>query len=302
MKIMELYRRGKPIRATFYLVMGICSIGIAVMCLMDLLFIGVIFGLFFAYLNFSWLPSVHLKEFEKSTVEKENLEATKNSSTNIKTDNIKSDDKATSSSTVVVQANNNKYSYKGLVTVEELSDDYVKLIYKDYKYEYKIPQSTPKTLEALPVKDCGGDRPSKYAKEMMLEAFKDFKPKTREGDSRHIIKLDNYDRYDFNKNDNKYFQILDEKNVSKLPDDIKRNLVTYLRVKATRKYTKDTGDGTICCCIELGNLENTYIFEDEIRVSYEMYEAAEVGKEYIIIKYGLCSDNHFKIYESDFLD
>ena len=108
--------------------------------------------------------------------------------------------------------------------------------------------------------------------------------------------------YDYDKNDVTYFKILDEKYVSKLPEDIRGSLVTYLRVKATRKYTKDAGDGMICCCIELGNLENTYIFEDEFRVSLEMYEAAEIGKEYVLIKYGLCCDNDCKLYESDFFD
>ena len=299
--IIELYRRGKPIKATFFLIMGLACLGISIMCLFDMILGGVLFGLFFTYLNFSWLPSVDLKEYENNANEKEKCEIAKTGTTNTMA-NFKSSEEPTSVSNETLQSSKYKYSYKGLVTVEELSDDYVKLKYKDGKYVYEIPQSTPKTLEALPIKDRAGDKPSKYAKEMMLEAFKDFKPKTREGDNRHIIKLDNYDMYDYDKNDVTYFKILDEKYVSKLPEDIRGSLVTYLRVKATRKYTKDAGDGMICCCIELGNLENTYIFEDEFRVSLEMYEAAEIGKEYVLIKYGLCCDNDCKLFESDFLD
>ena len=283
--IIELYRRDMPIKATFYLLMGICSIGIIIVGITNMIIAGILMGLFFAYLNFSLLPSLSIEKFEEKATNKDNIKSNKSNTYNVNTNIEKTnnpDENVTHST-----SSDRKYSYKGLVTVEELSDDYVKLKYKDGKYVYEIPQSTPKTLEALPIKDRAGDKPSKYAKEMMLEAFKDFKPKTREGDNRHIIKLDNYDMYDYDKNDVTYFKILDEKYVSKLPEDIRGSLVTYLRVKATRKYTKDAGDGMICCCIELGNLENTYIFEDEFRVSLEMYEAAEIGKEYVLIKYGL---------------
>ena len=289
-----------PIKATFYLLMGICSIGIIIVGITNMIIAGILMGLFFAYLNFSLLPSLSIEKFEEKATNKDNIKSNKSNTYNVNTNIEKTnnpDENVTHST-----SSDRKYSYKGLVTVEELSDDYVKLKYKDGKYVYEIPQSTPKTLEALPIKDRAGDKPSKYAKEMMLEAFKDFKPKTREGDNRHIIKLDNYDMYDYDKNDVTYFKILDEKYVSKLPEDIRGSLVTYLRVKATRKYTKDAGDGMICCCIELGNLENTYIFEDEFRVSLEMYEAAEIGKEYVLIKYGLCCDNDCKLFESDFLD
>ncbi len=298
--IIELYRRDMPIKATFYLLMGICSIGIIIVGITNMIIAGILMGLFFAYLNFSLLPSLSIEKFEEKATNKDNIKSNKSNTYNVNTNIEKTnnpDENVTHST-----SSDRKYSYKGLVTVEELSDDYVKLKYKDGKYVYEIPQSTPKTLEALPIKDRAGDKPSKYAKEMMLEAFKDFKPKTREGDNRHIIKLDNYDMYDYDKNDVTYFKILDEKYVSKLPEDIRGSLVTYLRVKATRKYTKDAGDGMICCCIELGNLENTYIFEDEFRVSLEMYEAAEIGKEYVLIKYGLCCDNDCKLFESDFLD
>ena len=298
--IIELYRRDMPIKATFYLLMGICSIGIIIVGITNMIIAGILMGLFFAYLNFSLLPSLSIEKFEEKATNKDNIKSNKSNTYNVNTKKKKTnnpDENVTHST-----SSDRKYSYKGLVTVEELSDDYVKLKYKDGKYVYEIPQSTPKTLEALPIKDRAGDKPSKYAKEMMLEAFKDFKPKTREGDNRHIIKLDNYDMYDYDKNDVTYFKILDEKYVSKLPEDIRGSLVTYLRVKATRKYTKDAGDGMICCCIELGNLENTYIFEDEFRVSLEMYEAAEIGKEYVLIKYGLCCDNDCKLFESDFLD
>ena len=298
--IIELYRRDMPIKATFYLLMGICSIGIIIVGITNMIIAGILMGLFFAYLNFSLLPSLSIEKFEEKATNKDNIKSNKSNTYNVNTNIEKTnnpDENVTHST-----SSDRKYSYKGLVTVEELSDDYVKLKYKDGKYVYEIPQSTPKTLEALPIKDRAGDKPSKYAKEMMLEAFKDFKPKTREGDNRHIIKLDNYDMYDYDKNDVTYFKILDEKYVSKLPEDIRGSLVTYLRVKATRKYTKDAGDGMICCCIELGNLENTYIFEDEFRVSLEMYEAAEIGKEYVLIKYGLCCDNDCKVYESDFFD
>ena len=298
--IIELYRRDMPIKATFYLLMGICSIGIIIVGITNMIIAGILMGLFFAYLNFSLLPSLSIEKFEEKATNKDNIKSNKSNTYNVNTNIEKTnnpDENVTHST-----SSDRKYSYKGLVTVEELSDDYVKLKYKDGKYVYEIPQSTPITLEALPIKDRAGDKPSKYAKEMMLEAFKDFKPKTREGDNRHIIKLDNYDMYDYDKNDVTYFKILDEKYVSKLPEDIRGSLVTYLRVKATRKYTKDAGDGMICCCIELGNLENTYIFEDEFRVSLEMYEAAEIGKEYVLIKYGLCCDNDCKLYESDFFD
>lgn len=298
--IIELYRRDMPIKATFYLLMGICSIGIIIVGITNMIIAGILMGLFFAYLNFSLLPSLSIEKFEEKATNKDNIKSNKSNTYNVNTNIEKTnnpDENVTHST-----SSDRKYSYKGLVTVEELSDDYVKLKYKDGKYVYEIPQSTPKTLEALPIKDRAGDKPSKYAKEMMLEAFKDFKPKTREGDNRHIIKLDNYDMYDYDKNDVTYFKILDEKYVSKLPEDIRGSLVTYLRVKATRKYTKDADDGMICCCIELGNLENTYIFEDEFRVSLEMYEAAEIGKEYVLIKYGLCCDNDCKLYESDFFD
>ena len=298
--IIELYRRDMPIKATFYLLMGICSIGIIIVGITNMIIAGILMGLFFAYLNFSLLPSLSIEKFEEKATNKDNIKSNMSNTYNVNTNIEKTnnpDENVTHST-----SSDRKYSYKGLVTVEELSDDYVKLKYKDGKYVYEIPQSTPKTLEALPIKDRAGDKPSKYAKEMMLEAFKDFKPKTREGDNRHIIKLDNYDMYDYDKNDVTYFKILDEKYVSKLPEDIRGSLVTYLRVKATRKYTKDAGDGMICCCIELGNLENTYIFEDEFRVSLEMYEAAEIGKEYVLIKYGLCCDNDCKLYESDFFD
>ena len=298
--IIELYRRDMPIKATFYLLMGICSIGIIIVGITNMIIAGILMGLFFAYLNFSLLPSLSIEKFEEKATNKDNIKSNKSNTYNVNTNIEKTnnpDENVTHST-----SSDRKYSYKGLVTVEELSDDYVKLKYKDGKYVYEIPQSTPKTLEALPIKDRAGDKPSKYAKEMMFEAFKDFKPKTREGDNRHIIKLDNYDMYDYDKNDVTYFKILDEKYVSKLPEDIRGSLVTYLRVKATRKYTKDAGDGMICCCIELGNLENTYIFEDEFRVSLEMYEAAEIGKEYVLIKYGLCCDNDCKLFESDFLD
>ena len=262
--IIELYRRDMPIKATFYLLMGICSIGIIIVGITNMIIAGILMGLFFAYLNFSLLPSLSIEKFEEKATNKDNIKSNKSNTYNVNTNIEKTnnpDENVTHST-----SSDRKYSYKGLVTVEELSDDYVKLKYKDGKYVYEIPQSTPKTLEALPIKDRAGDKPSKYAKEMMLEAFKDFKPKTREGDNRHIIKLDNYDMYDYDKNDVTYFKILDEKYVSKLPEDIRGSLVTYLRVKATRKYTKDAGDGMICCCIELGNLENTYIFEDEFRV------------------------------------
>lgn len=290
--IMELYRRGMPIRATFFLFFGLFSIGMIIISIVNMIIVGIFVGLFFAALNFSWLPATYLEDRKESKDVNNDIKETNTVNDNVEHKKSTDNDRLSSP----FQPND-----KRMAVVEELSADYVKIIYKDFKYYYHIPQNTPKTIEAMPQKDAYGKVVPQKVKEQMLEAFKSFKPKTREGDSRHIILMDNYDMYNRDNHDYTYFDILDEKYKSKVTDDYRDSLLLYLKVKAIRKYTRGEGNDKTYY-IELGNLENTYIFEDEFEVSQEMYDLAEEGKEYVVLKYGLCRDHQCFLYESSFLD
>lgn len=296
MKIVELYKRGKPILATFYLIASVCCMGVAIMCLLDFFIGGVILGLLFAYLNFSWLPAVSIESNEKAKIANNSQGKTNDVAEDIyKEKNVKN--------TSSFSDNHKKSNNLNRVKAEEVSYNYVKLTYK--KFKYIVAQNAPKTLETFPERDLNGEFPSRLVRKDMLEAFIDFKPTVREEDGRHIIKLENFLSYGLDKpSKNENYKIVDKKYKPKLPieygygdeDEMRPH---YLKVKAISKYIMEEKDGYKKYYVEIGDIENNFVFEDKISVFHDVYEKAEIGNELILVK---DNNDYYSLYNVDFFD
>lgn len=300
-KILELYRRGMPIRATFFLFFGLFSIGMIIISIMNMIIVGIFVGLFFSALNFSWLPDTYLedkKESKDKTISQENNQTeavntykVEETPSNINTPKIEKKPKAE----VEKSTSNTTISYnkaKNTATCEELSDDFVLVKYK--KYKCYMSQNTPKNLADMPKKDTAGAFITSGAKAKIFEAFVNFKPITRDGDSRHIIKADHYGMYDVRGyHDCEYFRMLDdsfmkEEVIPYLGEKLNNPIINaeYLKVKVNKRYEERYDDGSIKYYVELADLTDKYIFDDQIEVKEENYDYYEVGKECALVRIG----------------
>jgi len=185
---------------------------------------------------------------------------------------------------------------------EEVSYNYVKLTHK--KYTYIVPQDAPKSLETFPERDLNDNFPSNFIRKNFVEAFNNFKPITRDGDNRHIIKLDNFLSYGLESpSKNERFELVDKKYKNKLTleygyGDEEEFRPRYLKVKTISKYIDSNAEYNPYF-IEIGDLDNNYIFADKISVFSSVYEKAEIGKEIILIK---DVSSSYSLYNVEFFD
>lgn len=299
MKVFELYKIGKPIKATFFLFMGICSVGIIIASIMNMIIAGILMGLFFAYLNFSWLPSLDLEEKENNkTISQE-----KNQSEAVNTSKV--EEPPAVNNTPKIEEKHETEVEKGesdtivpsgqdknVATAEELSDDFVLITYK--KHRCYMSQNTPKTLESMPKKDNAGHFLTSGARAKIFEAFVNFKPIIREGDGRHVIKPDHYDMFDvYGYHNCDYFMLLDDSFMKEqvnpyLSEDYHNPAVhaEYLKVKVNKRYEKKLDDGSTKYYVELADLTDKYIFDEQIDVKEKNYDYFEVGKECALVRIG----------------
>lgn len=298
--IMELYRRGMPIRATFFLFFGLFSIGMIIISIVNMIIVGIFVGLFFAALNFSWLPSLYLEDEEQP--KNKTISQEKNQSEAVNTSKVeespavntipKIEEKPETevekgeSDTIVSSGGD-----KNVATAEELSDDFVLITYK--KHRCYMSQNTPKTLESMPKKDNAGHFLTSGARAKIFEAFVNFKPIIREGDGRHVIKPDHYDMFDVSGYHNcDYFMLLDDsfmkEQVIPYLSDFHNPAVhaEYLKVKVNKRYEKKLDDGSTKYYVELADLTDKYIFDEQIEVKEENYDYYEVGKECALVRIG----------------
>lgn len=277
MKVFELYKKGMPIRATFYLIIGICGLITAFMCLVNLILIGVVVGLFFAYLNFSWLPDAYLKE------DKEEIDTIDSS-------------EYPYTSTIVPR----KTMHSDEPVAYEVSIGYIKALYKNYEYIVLIGSEAFYIAESFNYRDESGKMPPKEVSDKIAEACNNFEPKINPKDGRHYIYLENFKKYSCGTSES--YKTLRDSQIRKLPKAFTSKFKEYTKVKLYEKYEKNGEDNQPIYCFKICDMADYFIIEEELHVDKEIYDEAQIGKEYYLFKHYLGDKYEYVIRELSFLE